>query len=83
MFDWRRLIRPGKATDTHLGCPAGNIDFRLNHFSEMTGGKGFRQPAKTSNGKRAERKAAARALMLQRAGQPQPAKYRNSRSRRS
>lgn len=63
---WRKIIRPKLGTDYQLGCPAGNIDFRLNHFAEMTGGKGFYQHPKPSNGRRKERKAELRALTLAR-----------------
>lgn len=82
---WRKIIRPKLGTDYRLGCPAGNIDFRLNHFAEMTGNKGFRVPAKPPSARRAERRAELRALTLARMkaqqGKPLPVKYRNRRSR--
>jgi hypothetical protein len=71
------VIKPGKPTDECLGCPAGNVDFRINHFAEMTGGKGFYQMPRVSDGKRAARKAEAREIMLKRSRDPQPSKYRN------
>ncbi|QGZ33939.1 hypothetical protein [Stappia indica] len=82
---WRKIIRPKLGTDYRLGCPAGNIDFRLNHFAEMTGGKGFRVPAKPPSAQRAAHKAEMRALNRERLkaqqGKPLPMKYRNCRSR--
>jgi hypothetical protein len=55
------MVDQAKA-ETSCGNPLRDpsaIERRLTHFAQMTGGNGFRIPAKSSNGKRAEKQAKA------------------------
>ena len=47
---FQKIMLDQSKIETSLGCPAGDheaIIRRQTHFATMTGGKGFRTPAKT------------------------------------
>ncbi len=58
---FEKIMADHAKAERSLGNPLDSAagERRLNFFATITGGKGFRVPAATSNGKRAAKKAAA------------------------